>query len=655
MRYNNGSYLLDNKRSGGRFFVWAVIAMIASALLVGFAFLVAELFLEYAPDPLPENSYSWNVTFTTSELIEGEDLFVLSGSDDGIHITERWEVANNSYLRFKLSYNLGENNGIFVLQDYFDDMLDRLTFNSTNVYKFVFLPDGFYYLCDMDNAPQTLQTLLGTGIGSISILNSSNVKIPENQNVLSEDNREISADIRFDFQTVNATEMVINENLNVYQNAHNHFLHSFAVSQNVLPYRIVDKEIVEYIGGVGSATINLPKTYTLGEITYNAETSAVELQVFEGSDIKIRGIGNSVFKDRSDLNFNMDLKNIRRIGDSAFQNSGLNTAQLKFFGNVRIGNEAFSGTNGIFSVNFSESTAIIGNNAFYNCDGILSVNFAGSDAVIGESAFENCDGVTSLNFNGSNALIGKNAFKDCVNLAGALNISDISGLNEYSFSNCKKITSIVFPASLTEIPAYAFRICENLATLTFPSSLTKIHDYAFENCYKLSGLLTIPATVNKVGNYAFRGCKEISGLSYFPSGNSTIGSYAFQGCLKLSGSLVFNNNITSIGSRAFNSCAKITSVTFGTGITVIETFTFSQCTQLTTITMSPNLVWIKQDAFRQTGLSGLLPLENVNKIDISAFEGCTALTDVNLSLAAYNAGNINANAFANCSPTFHYF
>lgn len=261
---------------------------------------------------------------------------------------------------------------------------------------------------------------------------------------------------------------------------------------------------------------------------------------------------------------------------------------------------------------------------------------------------ENVTGATSLYWMPSRIILGtkngKPSFINTLNystedsLPATLTISN--NLEQLKVSDAKKIAEIHTAKTLTSI--------KKLGT-----KLTTFIDYCF---YKCENLTSIPSSdyITTIGEYAFSGCKKLQGAVSFPNAKS-IGVDAFANCEKVT-SINVQNCEDRIPSEFALKCTSLNSADIRSAA-IIGTSAFAQtaitslgCTNNET-TRADNVQTISKQSF---SMCKSLVSVNLNKcihIDQYAFNGCTALTTLNLTQPAGSTIEFGTSAFAGCPLT----
>ncbi len=239
----------------------------------------------------------------------------------------------------------------------------------------------------------------------------------------------------------------------------------------------------------------------------------------------------------------------------------------------------------------------IGDNAFEGQTGIKSVVIPKTVLKIGDDAFNGCTGITELIFEKGSQLttIGVRAFKGCTGLTEVQLPASIEYLYDYD-------------GDATRVSGYQFAYCSNLAKVTFApdSKILILGTYAFQNCVSLKEF-EIPETVYRIDHGTFQGCTGLAEIT-LPA--------------------IFGRNNVTLGTNIFNGCKNLTTVHFPetAQFTYLPDFTFANCTSLKYSTIGDG-----------EAVSFTLP-DAITSIGKSAFEGCTALEQLNLGSATTTIG-----------------
>lgn len=156
------------------------------------------------------------------------------------------------------------------------------------------------------------------------------------------------------------------------------------------------------------------------------------------------------------------------------------------------------------------------------------------------------------------------------------------------------------------------------------------------------GELTLPAEgLTEIKGKAFSGCSNLANEVHFPSSLKTLGDHAFARS-GLSGDVDLTG-LTSIGAAALFGTS-ITSVEFGPGLESVwgnhGRGCFQNCHSLTNVVFDPHcrIAAITQYAFAgcsslvDLDLSRVVTLQDLAKIDNSAFGGCTSLKKITFDI-----------------------
>ena len=268
--------------------------------------------------------------------------------------------------------------------------------------------------------------------------------------------------------------------------------------------------------------------------------------------------------------------------------------------------------------------------------------------------FLNCTGITHIELNNVET-IAEGAFTNCTSLPDITIPQKVIILRKNLFNGCTSLKDVIYSSNLEEIEETVFNKCTSLVTLT-PNNKSKINN-----------TLQITPSCKIIKDSAFIDCKSFKYVNVLGGASSklaTVGASAFSGCTSLEGAttdgtssteLKFPSGVIVIRDKTFEKCTSLKAVQFEGDVTSIGKSVFQNCTSLERVILKPKVTQIGESAF--SGCSSLqkLPetsagksaITQLEKIDKSTFQNCTALTVVNISEAT-KLKTIDANAFLGC-------
>ncbi len=304
-----------------------------------------------------------------------------------------------------------------------------------------------------------------------------------------------------------------------------------------------------------------------------------------------------------------------------------------------IGEYAFHGCSGLTSATIPNSVTSIGYDAFSDCTGLTTITIPNSVTSIGQFAFINCTGLTTITIPNSVTSIGQFAFyntawynnqPDGLIYAGKMaycykgimpeNTSIVLedgtlGIADGAFSKCKGLTEVTIPNSVTSIDEFAFLLCTGLISVSIPNSVTSIGYGAFCNCTGLTEV-TIPNSVTSIGNSAFSDCSGLTSIEV-ESGNTKYDSR--DNCNAI---IETSTNILVCGCK---------NTIIPNSVTSIGISAFDGCSGLTEVTIPNSVTSIDSNAFSYcTGLTSVTIPNSVTSIGGGTFQSCTGLTSVTI-------------------------
>lgn len=222
-------------------------------------------------------------------------------------------------------------------------------------------------------------------------------------------------------------------------------------------------------------------------------------------------------------------------------------------------------------------------------------------------------------------------------------------LDRQSFAGCDcQLEEIIFPEGLEEIGDLAFFNNENIRKLELPDSLRIIGEGAFYG--SLISEIRLSKGLEVIKDHALAGVNRIEEL-YFHSAFKELGECALprrvnsvkadddNQLFAVRDGVLYSKDMKDIIIVSLGVNGK---VTIPNGVAVLEDSIFSNNDKITEISLPPTLHTIEHHAFHNCSSLTKINLENVKRIDSSAF-GNTKLTSVDLCCE-----QISSNAFFRC-------
>ena len=439
------------------------------------------------------------------------------------------------------------------------------------------------------------------------------------------------------------------------------------------------------------------------EITGYAGNSATCVIPDEIDGKKVTRIGNSAFKDRTELTSVTIPDGVTYIVDCAF--FGCTSLETVTIPNsvINICSSAFRNCTSLKEVTIPASVTNIEDHAFgyyYDSDSSeikkvdgFKINYVKNTYghyYATENGFtdEACLLTNELN-DGTleiSKYVGKSATSATYAIPGEINGKKVTKIGDSAFMFCTSLTSVTIPDGVTSIDVAAFLGCTSLTSVTIPDSVTSIKSKAFFNCTSLKSV-TIPASVTNIniGDYALGyyeiyntdSCewemykvdgfkinyvKNTYGHMYalkngftdeaclltneLDDGTLEITKYAGNSATCVIPGEINGKKVTEIGDSAFKGCTELTSITIPDGVTGIGNKAFSDCTSLETVTIPASVTYVRDSAFYGcTSLKSVTIPESVTYIGGYAFAECYSLKYADIPA---NVSGIGLSPFCNC-------
>ena len=398
-------------------------------------------------------------------------------------------------------------------------------------------------------------------------------------------------------------------------------------------------------------------------------------------------IGTSAFKDNKALK-EINLDTIKTVSQEAFRGCGVaddgtDPATLTLNNVNAIGALAFYGC-GFKAVQIPRQLTSV---ATGKIDGVEYGPFAGGKletvsfgTLINTIPDNLCMNTTSLqkielqSVKASLRTIGKNAFKGCTSVEEVTIPKGILTVSNSAFEGCSGLTDVTIAAKT--INAKAFAECTNLKAVKMEEGVTTIQGMAFANT-QISAV-TIPSTLTTAGTTkegtiekgpfagtmiaTVHGQTEDSteaqeGATILPE-TQKIPDNLFLGCTSII-DVQIPETVTEIGQKAFKDASSVENVTFAVntetgkvkGVEKIGISAFDGCSSLRELVLPETVTELLQGAFANEGAlvkADMSRAASLKKWEKESFKGDTALAEVVLP----TAGGITAipdGAFAGCT------
>lgn len=341
-----------------------------------------------------------------------------------------------------------------------------------------------------------------------------------------------------------------------------------------------------------------------------------------------------------------------------------------------IGDRSFAGLSKLTTISIPWGVTSIGISAFDGCKSLSVLELPDSLNVIKADAFRACASLSSIKLPRYAVYLEGNVFAGCTNLS-SLTVDEANTAfrvqNGCLIETATK-TLVAAPAG-SAIPTDGSILSIGASALEGRTDLTAIH---------------LPASVVAVGEKAFYGCTNLTQITvdeanehFAAKGNCLIrrtDKTLIQGCA--TSIIPVDGSVTTIGDHAFAGCTKLTSLHIPAAISVISGSAFTDCSELETITAAQgnthynatdnclivsgtrtlllgcknsviptdgSVIRIGNNAFAGSGILSLVIPDAVTEIGESAFENCTALTELTIGNGITTAAGLNAKSFMGCS------
>ncbi|MDE5770819.1 MAG: leucine-rich repeat protein [Ruminococcus sp.] len=431
--------------------------------------------------------------------------------------------------------------------------------------------------------------------------------------------------------------------------------------------KTIDLDGVEYIG-----TKAFSKCQYITEITIPESVKFIDSNAFENSGLKTLTVENEMPVIPDGFCMGTKLTNIkfaypeyiRKIGANSFKSTPLSEPifsewygkDVSNYETFTVGDSAFENCTSIKSVKMPDNLIALGKSVFKGNTSMSTLVFGKNTIQADRECFKGCTALDSITFNNVLNSLGGSAFQGCTalkTLSGLPNsLYDWTPENETMgrgfaggiFADCTALVSADLPSSLTRIPESCFAGCTSLKTVYNAGNIVKIKEGAFKNCKNL--LEAVYTDVTEIEKDAFLNCSSLHTLEVGKC--SSVGDHVLDGCSSLSSITLISD---SYGEYVFANCSKAKSIKIKTdNMEKIPVGMFSGCSSLTKVDSDISKISIvgKETFANCTSLENI-NLPSLRIIEESGFMNCTALKSISASENAIKAEDYGAKCFQNCT------
>ena len=408
---------------------------------------------------------------------------------------------------------------------------------------------------------------------------------------------------------------------------------------------------LEKLNAAGAREFNIPESVTtIGDNAFYSCVAIKNLTI----PAKVSQIGSSAFfglEGATEINYLAERANLKEQA-SPFAMADAGYGRVKVTVNIGDGNHPiallpvalFSGHKAVKEVNLN------------------NLQLPGGVEDFGFSVFKDCTSLAKVTFadNCNVPVINQEAFSGCISLHSVIGLEKIGlqTIGEKAFSRCRSLNTVSLGATVTSIGESAFQGCERLIEVENLSSLTMAAgDDATKNggvtqhakhVYSADGESWISEDANGFVFYADitnTANPDIQLLGYTGSlANVTLPSAFVKG-----GASYTKYSIYKYAFIGNTSMQKLWLPATAPNVVVIGSSAFEDCTALTEVALPKGVSEIASRAF--AGCSALETVnfngnDSISKIDSYAFQNCTSLASITIPKSVIN---INSYAFSGCS------
>lgn len=282
---------------------------------------------------------------------------------------------------------------------------------------------------------------------------------------------------------------------------------------------------------------------------------------------------------------------------------------------------------GIEKIEIPDTVTVIGEYAFASCFGLKEITIPDSVTAIEAGTFSYCLNLETLNIGDNIEYIGLRALEGTKVKSVYIgeNVVDVLG----AFAGCNTIEKIIVNSKNENYFMQGDALYYKYSYYEDEFEYSEYYeDYSLEYVIITSDAeeFTVPENISSIGNYAFYNCKQFKKIN-IESNDISIGEYAFSYC-------TFDefdfSHVSDIGNNAFEDCENLKFADLS-NVNYICDSAFENCTALSDVVFGDCLSEIGMAAFRNTALTEVNIGGEDTYIDEGAFQNCPNLKRVNFN------------------------
>lgn len=279
---------------------------------------------------------------------------------------------------------------------------------------------------------------------------------------------------------------------------------------------------------------------------------------------------------------------------------------------------------------------------------------------INKSLFKNDEDIVTVELHSAIKFIGKEAFYNCSSL---INID----FGQYELSKIDEVGVDAFAGTSWEGAQEDFVLAGTVLVryqgtainVEIPNGITVIDKGAF--AYKAIETIRLPNNLKTIADEAFFSCSNLTSIE-IPSQVTFIGKDAFRNNVTLKSITFLGNNIKEIGDRAFFGCTNLgtdiekLTLVLPSSLTTLGLSAFEGCSALTSVNMTNTALTVMKERtfYGGNNLNTVAMPSSIEKLESNAFAHCTVLENItvgtNSQLKEINDSALNSTEWYNRVP-----